>query len=92
MANSIGAICRYNMIVRVGCSLLIICVIVQCNNDETGKTHVGKSDEMNKKDNSCSSGLAIVGAGIGGISTAYWLKYYLNDSIAITIYESNEVC
>jgi len=36
--------------------------------------------------------LAIVGAGIGGISTAYWLKYYLNDSVAITIYESNQVC
>jgi protoporphyrinogen oxidase len=36
--------------------------------------------------------LAIVGAGIGGISTAYWLKYYLNDSVAITIYESKQVC
>jgi hypothetical protein len=37
-------------------------------------------------------GLAIVGGGIGGIATAYWLKYYLNDSIAITIYESKQVC
>ncbi|CAF1404670.1 unnamed protein product [Adineta steineri] len=35
--------------------------------------------------------VAIVGAGIGGISTAYWLKYYLNDSVAITIYESNQI-
>jgi protoporphyrinogen oxidase len=33
-----------------------------------------------------------VGGGIGGISTAYWLKYYLNDSVAITIYESKQVC
>ncbi|CAF1168096.1 unnamed protein product [Rotaria magnacalcarata] len=35
--------------------------------------------------------IAIIGAGIGGIATAYWLKYYLNDSVAITIYESDQV-
>lgn len=35
--------------------------------------------------------LAIIGAGLGGLSTAYWLKHYLNDSIAITIYENDQV-
>ncbi|CAF0905060.1 unnamed protein product [Rotaria sordida] len=62
------------MIVRVGYILLIICIFVQCDQDEPAKTHI-----------------AIVGAGLGGISTAYWLKYYLNDSVAITIYESDQV-
>ena len=47
MANSIDAICRYNMIVRVSYILLIICVIVRCNHDETAKTHVGECDYMN---------------------------------------------
>ncbi|UJR30718.1 hypothetical protein I4U23_018238 [Adineta vaga] len=54
--------------------LLIICVSVYCEHDETPKTHV-----------------AIIGAGIGGVSTAYWLKHYLNHSVAITIYESNQI-
>jgi hypothetical protein len=93
MANSIDENCRYNMIVRVGYILLIICVCVQCDYDETAKTHVGKFNEMNKVLNySFFLVLAIVGGGIGGISTAYWLKYYLNDSVAITIYESKQVC
>ena len=32
-----------------------------------------------------------MGGGIGGMATAYWLKYYLNDSVGITIYESKDV-
>ncbi len=48
MANSIDENCRYNMIVRVGYILLIICVCVQCDYDETAKTHVGKFNQMNK--------------------------------------------
>lgn len=80
------------MIVHLGYILLIICVFVQCQQDETLKTHVGKFREMIKDTDYCLIfGLAIVGGGIGGIATAYWLKYYLNDSIAITIYESKEV-
>lgn len=43
------------------------------------------------QDESAKAHVAIVGAGIGGIATAYWLKHYLNDSIAITIYESKQV-
>ncbi|CAF0806793.1 unnamed protein product [Didymodactylos carnosus] len=35
--------------------------------------------------------VAIVGSGIGGVTCAYWLKHYLNDSVSITIYETNEV-
>ncbi|CAF1145595.1 unnamed protein product [Adineta ricciae] len=34
--------------------------------------------------------VAIIGAGIGGTSAGYWLKHYLNDSVAITIYESGQ--
>jgi hypothetical protein len=48
MANSIDGNCRYNMIVRVGYILLIICVFVQCEHDETAKIHVGEFKEMNK--------------------------------------------
>ena len=47
MANSIDTICRYNMIVHIGYILLVICVFVQCDTDETAKTHVGKSKMMN---------------------------------------------
>ena len=80
------------MIVRIGYIVLTICILVHCNQDETAaKPHIGKFLEMIKQWNFHIFGLAIVGAGIGGISTAYWLKYYLNESIAITIYESNEV-
>ncbi len=51
MANSIDGNCRYNMIVRIGYILLIICVVVQCEHDETAKTHVGMFKEMNKDSN-----------------------------------------
>ena len=93
MVNTIDGICRYNNIVHISCILLIICGFVQSDHDETAKTHVGEFKKMNKRWNLLFLfGLAIVGGGIGGISTAYWLKYYLNDSVAITIYESKEVC
>lgn len=39
-------ICRYKMIVRLVCILSILCIFVQCDQDETPKTHVGKFDEM----------------------------------------------
>ena len=41
MAKGVDAYCRFNMIVHIGYILLIICVIVQCDYDETSKTHVG---------------------------------------------------
>ena len=63
------------MIVRIGYIVLTICILVHSDQNETA----------------AKARIAIVGAGIGGISTAYWLKYYLNESITITIYESNEV-
>ena len=38
------------MIGYIGYILLIICVVVQCDHDETSKTHVGMFYEMNKEE------------------------------------------
>ena len=91
MANGMNTNCRYKMIVHIGYIVLTICILVHSNQKTAAKAHIGKFLEMIEQWNFHISDLAIVGAGIGGISTAYWLKYYLNESIAITIYESNEV-
>ena len=82
------------MIVQFGCVfLLIACVSVRCEQDEKPKTHVGEYDVKRINRILCVFyDLAIIGAGIGGTSAGYWLKHYLNDSVAITIYESGQVC
>jgi hypothetical protein len=38
------------MIVHVGYVLLIICAFVECDYDETSKTHVGELNEMINKE------------------------------------------
>ena len=81
------------MIVQFGyVFLLIACVSVCCGQDEKPKTHVGECDMKRSNRILCFCDLAIIGAGIGGVSAGYWLKHYLNDSVAITIYESDQVC
>lgn len=35
--------------------------------------------------------LGIIGAGIGGSATAYYLQSLLKDSVDITLFESNEI-
>ena len=79
-------------VIGVSFLLLLVCLAVQCErDDQTAKTHVGEFHRFDEDRRWPFPSLAIVGAGIGGISTAYWLKHYLNDSIAITIYETDRV-
>jgi Mn2+/Fe2+ NRAMP family transporter len=72
--------------------VLLLCFRLQATLDnEKPQTHIGESIVLPEGQLFIPSSLAIVGAGIAGITTAYWLKYYLNDSVALTIYDKNEV-